>query len=178
VCPSPDERKDPFITLIIPCRFTASREHVLVTDPGREYEAKPSRMDRGGLRQPGKRGQGGGDHPGRRGPGRGRGAERGAGAGRGLLPALIRRNPVRLSPEASGVGLLRRGGSKEAPKTGARLPRRAGFTTARFLSDPAAALKAPTFAAAFPPVEPARCRSQTPRPEALVGQTIETSLSE
>jgi hypothetical protein len=37
-----------------------------------------------------------------------------------------------------------------------RMQKRAGFTTARFRCDPAAVLKAPTFAAAFPPVEPAR----------------------
>jgi hypothetical protein len=37
-------RKDPFITLIIPCRFTVFREHVIAQDPGQEYEAKPARI--------------------------------------------------------------------------------------------------------------------------------------
>ncbi len=31
-------RKDPFITLIIPCRFTVFREHVLATDSGVEFQ--------------------------------------------------------------------------------------------------------------------------------------------
>jgi hypothetical protein len=36
-------RKDPFISLIIPCRFTVFREHV-ATGPGGDYEAKPARI--------------------------------------------------------------------------------------------------------------------------------------
>jgi hypothetical protein len=36
-------RKDPFISLIIPCRFTVFREHV-PTGPGGDYEAKPARI--------------------------------------------------------------------------------------------------------------------------------------